>query len=184
MRSVLIFNLHKGIEQSMKLLSVCRKALKPLNLGDYKAYINDARETSIPASEKKSPIDAASPRLTPGVHAATTFQQALMDPPELQFVPSPGLSDESHNRAHVHEVIALNKAFNIFSGAYCLDILSSLILTIEAVDEIARCYSRLSLARVDNFHKARVEHKIARLDIIVAQAANQASVLKAMLGRI
>ena len=73
MRSVLTFNLHKGIEQSMKLLLVCRKALKPLNLGDYEAYINDARETSIPASEKESPINAASPRLTPGVRAATIF---------------------------------------------------------------------------------------------------------------
>ena len=51
-----------------------------------------------------------------------------MDPPESQFVPSPGLSDESHNRAHAREVIALNKAFNIFPGAYRLDTLSPLFL--------------------------------------------------------
>lgn len=107
-----------------------------------------------------------------------------MDPPESQFVPSPGLSDKSHNRAHARKVIALNKAFNIFPEAYRLDILSPLVLTIEAIDKIARCYSRLSLALVDDFHRARVKHKIARLDIIIAQAANQASALKAILCRI
>lgn len=53
MQSVLIFNLHEGIEQSIKLLLVCRRAWELLNLRDYEAYINDAREASIPASDKK-----------------------------------------------------------------------------------------------------------------------------------
>lgn len=54
MRSILTFDLHEGIEQSTKLSLVCRKAQKPLNLRDYEAYINDARETNIPALEKES----------------------------------------------------------------------------------------------------------------------------------
>lgn len=77
--SFLTFNLYKGIEQSMKLLLICQKSQKPLNLGDYKTYINNSRETSIPASEKKSLIDADSLQLAISICAATIFEQALID---------------------------------------------------------------------------------------------------------
>lgn len=168
----------------MKLLLVYRKALKLLNLKDYKVYSNNARKTSILKLEKKNPINAVFPWLTPGVCTATTLQQALIDPLELQFVPSPGLSNKSHNYAYARKVIALNKLFNIFPRAYCLDTLFLPVFTTEVVEEIARRYFCLLLAQSNNFHRAQVKHKIVYLNIIVAQAANQAFVLKTTLGRI
>lgn len=146
MQSVPTFNLHKGIKRSIKLLLVCRKVQEPLNLEDYKVYINNIRETSISASDKESSIDAASPQLTLGICAATIFQQALMNPPESQFIRSPGFSDKSHNCAYARKVIALNKAFDIFLGAYCLDTFTFLVFTTETIDKIVHCYSRLPLA--------------------------------------
>lgn len=74
MQSLLNFNLHKGIKQSMKLLLICQKAQKPFNLNNYKAYINYKRKTSILASDKQSSIDLMSSQLTPGICAATTLQ--------------------------------------------------------------------------------------------------------------
>lgn len=77
-----------------------------------------------------------------------------------------------------------NKAFNIFPEAYRLNILPPPVLTTESVDKIVRRYSCLPLAQADNFHKAPIEHKIARFNIIIAQAANQAFALKTTLGGI
>lgn len=61
MQSILTFNLYKDIEQFTKLLLVNQKAQKQFNLGDYKAYINNTRETIIFTSEKKSSINIVSP---------------------------------------------------------------------------------------------------------------------------
>lgn len=130
----------------MKLLLVCQKAQEPLYLEDHKAYIKNAKKTNILVSDKKSLINAASPQLTPGICAATTSQQALMDLLELQFFPNPGLSDESHNCAYARKAVVLNKAFNIILGAYCLNIFPLSVLTIEAIDKIARCYFCIPLA--------------------------------------
>lgn len=58
MQSVLTFNLYEDIEQSIKLLLVYQKVLKSHNLENSKAYINNARKTSIIVLEKKSLIDA------------------------------------------------------------------------------------------------------------------------------
>lgn len=104
-----------------------------------------------------------------------------MDPSESQFIPNPGLSDKSHNCAHACKVIALNKVFDIFPRAYCLNTLLLPVLTTKAVNKIASRYSCLSFGPADDFFKARVEHEIARLDIIIAQVANRASALKTTL---
>lgn len=122
------------------------------------------------------------PQLTLNICATTIFQQAVMDPPELQFFSSPGLSNNSYNCANACEVIALNKAFDIFSEAYCFDTPPASVHITEVVDKIASCYFRLPLAWADNFYRAQVKHEIARLDIVITQAANQAFVHKVTLG--
>lgn len=123
-----------------------------------------------------------SPQLIPGICTATIFQQILIDPPKLQFVSSLSLSNNSHNCVYARKVVTFNKAFNIFLRAYCLDIFPSPIFTIKVVDKIACRYFHLFLTQANNFYKVQVKHIIACLDIIIAQAANQAFVLKAMLG--
>lgn len=80
---VLMFNLFEDIKQSMKLLLVYKKTKKKLNLENYEFYASDREDASIPKSEKKSLIDAASPQLAHGVCVASTFHQAFVDPLEL-----------------------------------------------------------------------------------------------------
>lgn len=161
---------------------VCQELRKSLNLGDYKAYINNLRETSISTLEKKSLINIVFLWLASSICMATSFEQTLMDLLELQFVLSSDLFDKSHSCAYVCKLIALSKTFDIFLKAYFLDTLSSPIFTIEVVNKIAHYYSCLSLAQANDFHKIWVKHKIACLDIIIAQTANRTFAFKAILG--
>ena len=97
MRSVLTFNLFEDIEQWMKLLLVCRKMRKKLNLEDYKPYSSNGEDMSIPKSEKKSPINISSPQLTLSICATSIFYLALVNSPESLFIASPELSNIQHN---------------------------------------------------------------------------------------
>lgn len=184
MRSVLTFDISEGSGESWKLALVCRKARTPLVMEEYKAYASSATEPKIPVTDKETAIDTSSPRLAPGVRASDTFNSALVDPPESQFVSSNGLSDADHTRRHAQAVIALNKEFEFSPGPHRLDSLAPPVLAATEIDEIAQRYSRLPLERADDFHRTRIEYEIARLDIITAEAANRALALKATLQQI
>lgn len=58
MYSVSPFNLLKSIKYR-KLLLVYKKGRKELNLEDYKPYVGDREDESIPESEKESSINTA-----------------------------------------------------------------------------------------------------------------------------
>lgn len=73
MRPILTFILYKDIDQFIRLLLVCQNAQTLLNLGDYKAYINNVKEINIFISEKKSPVDTAFPQLISSVYAPIIF---------------------------------------------------------------------------------------------------------------
>lgn len=191
MRSVLTFSSINGENEPRKYELVCRPGQKSLSLYDLVPYAfqdnmkdgkaDDAPE--IPEREPESPLTVSSPRLVPGVHAAEGFRVALVEPSESRFTASPGLSDIDHVRRHARAVIELEKEFNFSPGPHRLDTLSPPVLAPEVVDEVARRYSHLPLERADAFHAARIKQEIARLDIIVSQAANRASALKAALAR-
>ena len=185
MRSVLTFDITDGIDGMLKLTLVCRKSREPLELSKFKAYIDLVDTLSgtitIPPTPEQTVIDLASPRLSPGVRAADAFNSALLDPSDSRFVASEGLSNAEHTRQHAQAVIQLNKAFELNPGPHQLDSLAPPILSITAMDEIAVRYSRLPLERADDFHRTRMEYEIRCLDIITAQAANRAYVLKAAL---
>lgn len=135
MRLVLIFNLQKNIEQSIKLLLICPKMQGLLNLEDYKAYINNANEINIPVLNKKNLINVTFSQLTSSICIATSFLQALIDLSELQFVSSPDLSNKSYNCIYTHKIIVFNKMFNISWEVYCLDIFFSLVFTTKRIDK-------------------------------------------------
>lgn len=79
---------------------------------------------------------------------------------------------------YAHKAIALNKIFNIFTKAYHFNTLPLPIFTTEIIDKIMSCYLYLLLTQVDDFYRVQVEHKITRLDIIIAQTINWVSTLK------
>lgn len=187
MRSVLTFNLSNGIEETKKLGLVCHSGRKSLSLSDLEPYgFKDKKsdDVVIPETEAESPLTISSPRLTPGVRAADGFHHALVDPPESRFTASEGLSNIDHVRRHARAVIDLEKEYGYSPGPHRLDTLSPPVLAPEAIDEVARRYSRLPLERADKFHQKRMEQEIARLDIIISQAANRASALKDALARV
>lgn len=62
-------------------------------MGSYKPLINDLKRTGISETEKESFVNVASPLLASGICKANTFNMALLDLSELQFVPSLGLLD-------------------------------------------------------------------------------------------
>lgn len=53
---VLKFNLVKDIKQSIKLLLVCKKAKKELNLEDYKLYTSDRKDVNVKNQKIKGPL--------------------------------------------------------------------------------------------------------------------------------
>lgn len=61
----------------------------------------------------------------------------------------------------MHNIIILNKKFDIFLNPYYLDTFSSLISTTEIVDKVTYCYLRLFLVQVDKFYKIEIEYEIA-----------------------
>lgn len=184
MRSVLTFDLSEGIEESLKLALVCKRTREPLVLARYKAYeYGTTSPIEVPASEDENSLDAASPRLAPGVRDAKDFRTSLGSSLG-SFTAREDLSDEEHTRRHFRAVIALNKQFEFSPGPHRLDSLTPPVLATAAMDEVARRYSHLPLELADDFHCTRIENEIARLDIITAQAANRAAALKATLDRL
>lgn len=163
---VLTFDLYEGIEQLVKLLLVYQKAQKPLNLGFYEAYVNNTTTLPLSEIEYKSSINVASPWLTSSICMASTFDKALVESRELQFVSSPSLSNNQYNCHHACKVIVINKEFGIYPDPYYLDTFSPPVFPIEAIDKVARCYLWLPLAWAGDFHKVQIEYEIAWLDII------------------
>ena len=161
MRSVLTFSLSNGIAETTKLGLVCRPGRKSLSLFNLEPYGFPDRKSDdmpvIPEMPEESPLTIFSPRLTPGVHAADGFCVALVDPPESRFLASEGLSNIDHIRHHARAVIELDKEFDFSPSSHQLDFLSPLALAPEAVDKIARHYSRLPLERADTFHQKRIK---------------------------
>ena len=182
MRSVMTFDLSEGIEEISKLGLVCRKGREQLSLEKLGAY-NETNEENVREKEKESLLNASSPRLGPAVRAADGFHSILVERPESRFVASEGLADIEHIRQPARSVLELEKAFDFSAGPDRLDSLSPSppVLSATATDEVARRYSLLPLERADNFHQKRIEQEIAWLDIIISQAANRASTLKAAL---
>ncbi len=190
MRSVLTFKIEDMKSEGKKYELVCRPGQKPLSLEDLVPYVyidsekdGKAVDVEIPEREAKSPLTLSLPRLRPGVHAAESLCVTLVEPPESRFATSPGLSDIDHIRRHARAVISMEKNIGFSPGPHHLDTLSPPVLAPEVEDKIARCYSYLPLERSDVFHTARMEQEITRLDIIVSQAANSTSALKAALAR-
>ncbi len=149
MRLVLTFSLSDGIAETTKLGLVCRPGRKSLSLFNLEPYGFLDRKSDdmpvIPEMSEESPLTISPPRLTPGVHVADDFRVALVEPPESRFLASKGLSDIDHIRRHARAVIELDKEFDFSPGPHRLDSLSPPALAPEAVDKIARRYSRLPL---------------------------------------
>lgn len=143
---ILTFDLYKDVAQLMKLALVCWKAQKTLDLGFCQPYMNDAITKPLLEIKNKSHIDVTSLQLVPDICATNTFYQALLDLPELQFVPSPSLFNDQHNDQYTHEVIVINNEFGIYPGLYYFNTLSLPVFTIEIVDKVVCCYTRLLLA--------------------------------------
>lgn len=183
MRSVMTFDLSEGIEETHKLALVCRKGRESLMLEKLEAF-GKGHEDKLPETETESSLTASSPRLDPGVRAADAFRSVLVDPPESRFVAGEGLADMDHIRRHARAVIDLEKEFEFSLGPHRLDTLSPPVLSAPVQDEVAHRYSRLPLERADYFHQKRIEQEIARLEIIISQAANRASALKSALARV
>lgn len=173
---------------------MCRHGQNPLFLEDlvpclyaYRGIGKDGKAIEAPEipeeREAESPLTISLPRLRPGVRAAKSLCIALVQPPESRFSASPGLSDIDHIRRYARAVISMEKEFDFSPGPYRLDTLSPPVLVPEVVDKVACRYSRLPLERADAFHATHIEQEIAQLDIIVSQAANRASALKAALAR-
>lgn len=80
--------------------------------------MNDSHGTSLPEIEEKTSIDITSSQLASIVHMTSTFDVALLDPPESQFVPSPGLSNTQYTCQHTYKIIPFNKEFGIFPDLY------------------------------------------------------------------
>ncbi len=91
---VLTFNLHEGRKQLVKLSLVSQKAQKPLDLGFYKAYVNDVTMSPLSKIKHKSPINTTSPQLISNICTTSTFDQTLVEPLESQFVLSLDLSND------------------------------------------------------------------------------------------
>lgn len=87
-------------------------------MGSYKPYVNDSQGTSLAEIEEETSIDIASSQLASVVHMTSTFGVALLDLPESQFVPSPGLSNIQYTCQHTYKVIPFNKEFGIFPDLY------------------------------------------------------------------
>lgn len=134
---------------------------------DYKLYTDDGRDMNILELETKSLIHVVNWWLAFGVYTSSIFYQALVDPPELQFVDCLGLSNTQHNYQYPCNIIALNQKYVIYLNPYHLDTLSPPIFSTEVIDKVVYHYLRLFLAQTDNFYKVQVEYKIAQLDIIV-----------------
>lgn len=146
---VLTCSLNNGIVETTKLGLLYRLDQKLLFLFNLEPYRFPDRKLDnmpvIPEMLEKSSLTISFPQLTLDIRAADNFCIVLVEPLKYQFIASEGLSDIDYICCHVCAVIELDKEFDSSSGPHRLDILSPFALAPEAVDEIACCYSCLSL---------------------------------------
>ncbi len=143
-----------------------------------------ALDVEIPEREAKSPLTLSLLQLCPGIHATKGLCVILVESPESWFAVSLGLSDINYIRRHTRAVILIEKDIGFSPSPHHLNTLFPPVLAPKIVDKVVHRYSCLPLEQANTFHTARMEHKIAQLDIIVSQAANRASALKADLTQV
>lgn len=173
-RSIVTFDVKDGFTQDLKLRLVCRKSETPLSIDGLLPLMFSADgPKEIPILPSPDPILTSSPSIAPGVRAASLFEKALLSPVPCSFTPMEGPTDEDLQRDHVTQLIALNKRLGIQPSVHRIDSLSPPIYAVDQSDAIGKMYAYLPLEAADEWHKKRMVHEAARLELIIAQAANR-----------
>lgn len=173
-RSIVTFDVKDGFTPALKSRLVCKKTESPLSLDGLLPVMFEADGPyELPILESPDPIITSSPRITPGVRAASVFDKALLSPAPSSFTPGEGPTDEDHRRDHVKQLMALNKRLGIQPSVHRIDSLSPPAYAADKADAIGKMYAYLPLEAADEWHKTRMVHEAARLELIIAQAANR-----------
>lgn len=184
-RSIVTFDVTDGFTQDLKLRLVCKKSDTPLSLDGLLPLMFSADgPNETPTMPSPDPILTSSPSIAPGVRAASVFEKALLSPAPSSFTPGEGPTDEDFQKDHVTQLIALNKRLEIQPSVHRIDSLSPPIYAADKADAIGKMYAYLPLEAADEWHKKRMVHEAARLDLIIAQAANRHAQIESRIAAI
>lgn len=184
-RSIVTFDVKDGFTQDLKSRLVCKKSESPLNLDGLLPMVFPADGPyELPILPSPDPIITSSPRTAPGVRAASIFDKALLSPTHSSFTPGEGPTDQDFQRDHVKKLIALNKRLEIQPSVHRIDSLSPPVYAADKADAIGKMYAYLPLEAADEWHKKRMIHEAARLELIIAQAANRHAQIESRIAAI
>lgn len=184
-RSIVTFDVKDGFTQDLKLRLVCKKSESPLNLNELLPLMFSADgPKEIPMIPSPDTIVTSIPSIVPGVRAASVFDKALLSPAPSSFTPEEGPKDEDFRKDHVTKLIALNKRHEIQPSVHRIDTLSPPFYAADKADEIGKMYAYLPLEAADEWHRKRMVHEAARLDLITAQAANRHAQIESRIAAI
>lgn len=184
-RSIVTFDVKDGFTQNLKLRLVCKKSETPLSLdGLLPLMFSVDGPNEIPRLPSPDPILTGAPSIAPGVRAASVFEKALLSPAPSSFAPAEGPTDEDFQKDHVTQLIALNKRLEIQPSVHRIDTLSPPIYAADKADAIGKMYAYLPLEAADEWHKKRMVHEAARLELIIAQAANRHAQIESRIAAI
>lgn len=184
-RSVVTFDVKDGFTQDLKLRLVCKKSETPLILDGLLPLVSSAdRPNEVPIVLSPDPILTSSPSIVPGVRAASAFEKALLSPAPSSFAPREGPTDDDFHKDHVTQLIALNKRLEIQPSVHRIDTLSPPIYAADKADAIGKMYAYLPLEAADEWHRKRMVHEAARLQLITAQAANRHAQIESRIAAI
>lgn len=184
-RSIVTFDVKDGFAQDLKLRLVCKKSETPLSLDGLMPlmFLEDG-PNEIPSLPSPDPILTGTPNIAPGVRAASVFEKALLSPAPSSFAPAEGPTDKDFQKDHVNQLIALNKRLEIQPSVHRIDTLSPPIYAADKADAIGKMYAYLPLEAADEWHRKRMVHEAARLELIIAQAVNRHTQIESRISAI
>lgn len=80
--------------------------------------------------------------------------------------------------------MALNKRLDIQPSVHRIDTLSPPIYAADKAEAIGKMYALLPLEAADEWHRKRMVHEAARLQLIIAQAANRHVLIESRIAAI
>lgn len=185
MRSVVTFDVKEGFAHNLKLRLVCKKANTPLNLnGLMPSTFSVDRLNKFPTVASPEPLISNSPSINPGVWAASAFEKTLLSPPPSTFPPLKRLTDGDFQKDHVTQLMALNKSLDIQPSVHRITTLSPPIYAADEAEAIGKMYALLPLEAADEWHRKRMVHEAARLQLITAQAAERHALIESRIATI
>lgn len=185
LRSVVTFDIKEGFTQELKLRLVCKRSDTPLDLdGLVPSALSADKPHEVPTVPSPDPIDSTGPSIIPGVRAASAFEKALLSPAPNSFSPLEGPTDQDFRKDHVTQLLGLNKRFDIYPSVHRVDSLSPPIYAADKSEAIGKMYALLPLEAADEWHRKRMMHESARLQLIIGQAANRHAQLESRIAAI